>query len=75
MESTDEWIGHYNATREKYNGRRARLRGRLAGGFTLELNGATQMKGLDEPHTLFDGNKSYQCWAEDNGNIVETEKQ
>jgi hypothetical protein len=74
IETMDTWIANYNIMRQRYNGKRARLRGRITGGYTLQLNGETRVEGLDEPFILWDGSSGYSCWAE-GANVREDESE
>ncbi len=45
----------YQVIRERYDGKRARLRGRLTTGNTLQLDETCKVADLDIPHILWDG--------------------
>ena len=72
LASMDQWIHSYNTMRRRYDGKRARLRGRLTNGYTLALDGDTRVEGLDEPYIIYDGFAGFSCW-EDGGVIQEAD--
>ena len=50
------WVDTYRIVQTRYTGRHARLMGRLTRGSTLELDGHTQVDGVESPnHKLWDG--------------------
>jgi hypothetical protein len=74
MDTMDDWITQYNIMQQRYNGKRARLRGKITGGYTLQLNGETRVEKLDKPFILWDGSSGYSCWAE-GANVREDESE
>ena len=49
-----EWIQRYRILQTRYNGRSARLMGKLTGGLGLELDARTRVDGLDPPYIVAD---------------------
>ena len=50
------WIDTYRVVQARYDGKTARLRGRLTRGYTLELNEHTHVNGVESPdQKLWDG--------------------
>ena len=50
-----EWFNAYNTLRSIYNGKRARIRGHITSGFTVQVGESTQVDGTPPNHQLFDG--------------------
>ena len=55
MSLVQEWFDRYEAIRNRYDGRRARLYGDFTAGKTLRLNKYTRVEGLDAPYIIWDG--------------------
>jgi hypothetical protein len=50
-----QWFMNYQIVRERYDGKRARLKGRLTNGLTLQINKDCKVEGLEAPYILWDG--------------------
>lgn len=50
------WIQKYREVQRRYNGRKARIMGKITGGHGLELDSRCRVEGLQPPHIVFDGN-------------------
>jgi hypothetical protein len=55
LEQAYQWYMKYQVIRERYDRKRARLKGRFTSGMTYQLNQDSNIEGLDVPYVLWDG--------------------